>query len=213
MSSTITNTGRSASFPYGKGMCCWDQAAVILNHSGVPLHNFIAGGAATEGALPTRPSIDTWSSCVCLPYLARWLFTRRKAFFQQQGARTCLWQAWAAQNSQRRKPCAGRWPGTETVQMSLPTWYFQTNSACSSQYKFVLHQEEVCTNLTKPLKLFHILTYEGIFSHNFLQWNCKWLVTRILAITTTRSWTPSSTLATFFLHDHFFSEQPPPQVL
>lgn len=116
-----------------------------------------------------------------LPYLAWWLFTWRKAFFQQeQGAHTCLWQA---QNSQRRKPCAGRWPGTEMVQVSLPTWYFQTNSACSSQDKCVLHQKEVCANLIKSLNLSHILTYEGIFSHHFPQWNCKWLVTRILAIT------------------------------
>lgn len=143
-----------------------------------------------------------------LPYLARWLFTWRKAFFQQeQGRHTCLWQAWSAQNSQRRKPCAGRWPGTETVQMSLPTWYFQTNSACSSQYKFVLHQKEVCANLIKSLNLFHILTYEGIFSHHFPQWNCKWLVTRILAITTTTSWT------TIFHSAYILSSWPGPFLL
>lgn len=48
--------------------------------------------------------------------------------------------------TQRRKPCAGRRLGTETVQMSLPTCCFQTNAARSTPHEFALHQKEVCAN-------------------------------------------------------------------
>lgn len=95
-----------------------------------------------------------------LPWLAMWLFTWRKALFQQvQGghARQCEHRTHREESLSRQvtwhRNCAD----------SLPTWCFQTNPACSSQYRRVLHQKEVCADL---VNLCHILTYEGIFSHH-----------------------------------------------
>lgn len=150
-----------------------------------------------------------------LPYLARWLFTWRKAFFrQEQGAHTCLCKCGQhrTHSSEESPVQAGdlaqklcRWAcqlGTFGLTLLVPLII----NLSSTKKRFVQ---------IKSLNLFHILTYKGIFSHHFLQWNCKWLVTRILAITTTRSWTTISTLATVFLRGpgHFLSKQPPPQVL
>lgn len=120
------------------------------------------------------------------------------------------WQVWSAQSSDREESSvqAGDLAQKLCCRESPPTCYFQTNSAGSTQYEFVL-QKEVCTNLIKSLNLVHILTYEGIRSHHFPQWNCKLLVTRILAITTTKSWTLPLWLLLLHGTDHFFSKQPP----
>lgn len=140
-----------ASFLYRKGMCCWDQAAVTLAHSGyhftISLLEERQQRALFQRGLPQThgPAESALFSQVAL-YLEKGLLSART------GSTHMPVQVWSAQNSQfRRKPRAGRWPGTETVQMSLPTWYFWTNSAGSSHYKFVLHQEEVCANKVSKL--------------------------------------------------------------
>lgn len=142
-----------------------------------------------------------------LPYLARWLFTWRKAFFrQEQGAHTCLCKCGQhrTHSSEESPVQAGdlaqklcRWAcqlGTFGLTLLIPLII----NLSSTKQRFVQ---------IKSLNLFHILTYKGIFSHHFPQWNCKWLVTRILAITTTRSWT------TIFHSGYILSSWPGPFLL
>lgn len=91
----------SACFFTGRAVL-WDQAAVT-QHSGVPPHNFIAGGKQ-QRALFQR-GLPEHMVKLSLPWLARWLCTWRKAFFQQeQGGHTGQWQA---QNSGKAVQAGG----------------------------------------------------------------------------------------------------------
>lgn len=136
---------RSACFFTGRAVL-WDQAAVTPS-LWCATSQFHCWRKATEGALPTRPPIahgqaeSALVSQVAL-YLDKGLLSARSGRAHMPVASTELTE---------EKACAGRWPGTETVQTSLPTWCFQTNSACSSQYKRVLHQKEVCADLIRSL--------------------------------------------------------------
>lgn len=140
-----------ASFLYRKGMCCWDQAAVTLAHSG---YHFTISllEERQQRALFQRGLPQTHGPAESALFSQVALYLEKSLLSASTGSTHMPVQAWSAQNSTvPKKALCGQVTATETVQMSLPTWYFRTNCACSSHYKFVLHQEEVCANKVSKL--------------------------------------------------------------